>query len=143
MGMVFLAGSRLAKFFPLLLVAFAGAALLVWMAPYRLRRLATYTDPWADQFGDGYQLTQALIAFGRGGWFGEGLGKSIQKLFFLPEAEVTMTNPVSKSAAATVSSARSNGALSVLRRAIGPTCRVLATELSDVCLLYTSDAADE
>ena len=86
MGMVFLAGSRLVKFFPLLLVAFAGAVLLVWMAPYRLRRLATYTDPWADQFGDGYQLTQALIAFGRGGWFGEGLGKSIQKLFFLPEA---------------------------------------------------------
>jgi cell division protein FtsW len=51
-----------------------------------MARLTTFTDPWADQFGSGYQLTQALIAFGRGEWLGVGLGNSIQKQFYLPEA---------------------------------------------------------
>jgi cell division protein FtsW len=59
---------------------------LVQTQEYRLQRLITFTDPWADQFGSGYQLTQALIAFGRGEWFGVGLGNSIQKQFYLPEA---------------------------------------------------------
>src|SRR5690606_14690900 len=58
------------------------------MKPYVLDRFASFLNPWAAEYvyGEGYQLTQALIAFGRGGWFGEGLGNSIQKLFFLPEA---------------------------------------------------------
>nr|WP_283777666.1 putative lipid II flippase FtsW [Sansalvadorimonas sp. 2012CJ34-2] len=86
MGMVFLAGAGLGKFFVIMAGAVLGAVALVFAAPYRLRRLAVYTDPWADQFGDGYQLTQSLIGFGRGGWTGEGLGNGIQKLFFLPEA---------------------------------------------------------
>ena len=51
-----------------------------------MARLITFTDPWSDQFGSGYQLTQALIAFGRGEWFGVGLGNSVQKQFYLPEA---------------------------------------------------------
>jgi len=54
--------------------------------PYRLKRVVSYLDPWQDQFNTGYQLTQSLIAFGRGEWTGVGLGNSIQKLFFLPEA---------------------------------------------------------
>ncbi|MCF5278078.1 FtsW/RodA/SpoVE family cell cycle protein, partial [Pseudomonas syringae] len=59
---------------------------LVQAQPYRMARLTNFTDPWADQFGSGYQLTQALIAFGRGEWFGVGLGNSVQKQFYLPEA---------------------------------------------------------
>ena len=62
------------------------AALVATLQPYRLARFASFIDPWQHQFGGGYQLTQALIAFGRGEWFGQGLGNSIQKLFFLPEA---------------------------------------------------------
>ena len=54
--------------------------------PYRFERIISFFDPWHDPFGSGYQLTQALIAFGRGEWLGLGLGNSIQKLFFLPEA---------------------------------------------------------
>jgi cell division protein FtsW len=56
------------------------------MEPYRLRRIISFTDPWADPFNSGFQLTQALIAVGRGEVFGVGLGASIQKLFYLPEA---------------------------------------------------------
>jgi len=85
-AMMFFAGVRMGQF---LLLVTAGAGLLVLMAvlsPYRMQRLITYLDPWADQFNSGYQLTQSLIAFGRGEWLGVGLGNSIQKLFFLPEA---------------------------------------------------------
>jgi len=64
----------------------AALALIAVAAPYRLERLTTFMHPWANQFGSGYQLTQSLIAFGRGGIFGVGLGNSIQKLFYLPEA---------------------------------------------------------
>jgi len=56
------------------------------MEPYRLRRIVSFMDPWADPFNSGFQLTQALIAVGRGELFGVGLGASIQKLFYLPEA---------------------------------------------------------
>ena len=86
LGMMFLAGMRLRHFFLLfggVLIALAGLAI---SEPYRMRRLTTFLDPWANAFDSGYQLTQSLIAFGRGGWFGVGLGKSIQKLFYLPEA---------------------------------------------------------
>jgi cell division protein FtsW len=61
-------------------------AVIAVSAPYRLARLTSFLNPWARPFDTGYQLTQSLIAFGRGGWFGAGLGRSIQKMFYLPEA---------------------------------------------------------
>jgi cell division protein FtsW len=85
-GMLFLAGVRLWHFLLVLLLALAGLAALVVAAPYRLQRLVAYTDPWADPYDSGFQLTQSLIAFGRGEWTGVGLGNSVQKLFYLPEA---------------------------------------------------------
>ena len=84
--MLFLGGARLDVFGALISVFVGLFALLVWIAPYRLQRLQSFMDPWADPFGSGFQLTQALIAFGRGDWFGVGLGSSMQKLFYLPEA---------------------------------------------------------
>lgn len=85
-GMIFLSGVRLARFAPLIAILAALGTLLVVTQPYRLKRVVSYLDPWKDQFDTGYQLTQSLIAFGRGEWFGVGLGNSVQKLFFLPEA---------------------------------------------------------
>ncbi len=85
-GMLFLAGVKLAHFLLVVLGSVLALSLLVISEPYRLKRLTAYTDPWADQFNSGYQLTQSLIAFGRGEWFGVGLGNSVQKLFYLPEA---------------------------------------------------------
>lgn len=86
MGMIFLAGARLWQFIILIILLAAFIVALVVFEPYRMARLTSYMDPWANAYGSGYQLTQALIAFGRGEWFGEGLGNSIQKLFYLPEA---------------------------------------------------------
>jgi len=85
-GMLFLAGVRLWHFLLVVLGSVLALVILLVSEPYRLQRLTAYTDPWADQFNSGYQLTQSLIAFGRGEWFGVGLGNSIQKLFYLPEA---------------------------------------------------------
>jgi len=86
LGMLFLAGVRL-WLFGLLVSAAAGAlGLLAITSSYRMERLTTFMNPWADPFNSGFQLTQALIAFGRGDWFGVGLGGSVQKLFYLPEA---------------------------------------------------------
>jgi len=68
------------------LIAGAGFAALAVSSSYRLRRLTTFLDPWADPYNSGFQLTQSLIAIGRGQWFGVGLGESVQKLFYLPEA---------------------------------------------------------
>lgn len=86
LGMMFLAGMRLFHFITLF-SAIAGALTLIAVsAPYRLARLTTFLNPWARPFDAGYQLTQSLIAFGRGGIWGVGLGKSIQKMFYLPEA---------------------------------------------------------
>ena len=62
------------------------AFLLVLVSPYRIARFKSFMDPWQDQYGSGYQLTQSLMAFGRGGITGEGLGNSYQKLGYLPEA---------------------------------------------------------
>ncbi|MFA7632525.1 MAG: putative lipid II flippase FtsW [Thiohalomonadaceae bacterium] len=85
-GMLFLAGVRL-WMFALLVVAAGGVlGLLATTSAYRLERLTAFMNPWADPFNSGFQLTQALIAFGRGDWFGVGLGGSVQKLFYLPEA---------------------------------------------------------
>jgi len=86
MTMLFLAGVRLQQFIALISVSFILAVLAAAASPYRMKRLSAYANPWEDQFGSGYQLTQSLIAFGRGEWFGVGLGESIQKLFYLPEA---------------------------------------------------------
>lgn len=85
-GMIFLSGVRLSRFVPLIGVLVVLGATLILTQPYRLKRVVSYLDPWKDQFDSGYQLTQSLIAFGRGSWDGVGLGNSIQKLFYLPEA---------------------------------------------------------
>ncbi len=86
LGLMFLAGMRLRHFAILFGGAVLGLSALAISAPYRLLRLTSFLNPWAHPFDSGYQLTQSLIAFGRGGWLGVGLGKSIQKLFYLPEA---------------------------------------------------------
>jgi cell division protein FtsW len=86
MAMLFLAGVKLRYYIGLLLLVMGALAFLAVSSPYRLARLTAFLDPWADQYNSGYQLTQSLIAFGRGGWFGSGLGESIQKLLYLPEA---------------------------------------------------------
>ena len=85
-AMLFLGGVGLFRFGLMVALAVGAVFVLVQAQPYRMARLTTFTDPWADQFGSGYQLTQALIAFGRGEWFGVGLGNSVQKQFYLPEA---------------------------------------------------------
>ncbi|MCK5092406.1 MAG: putative lipid II flippase FtsW, partial [Gammaproteobacteria bacterium] len=86
MGMMYLAGVRLWQFAVLLLVTAALLASIVLFSPYRWLRVISFMDPWSDPFNSGFQLTQSLIAFGQGEWFGVGLGGSIQKLFYLPEA---------------------------------------------------------
>jgi cell division protein FtsW len=86
LGMLFLAGVRIWQFAILLTSVVLIFAILAISSPYRLARLTTFLNPWANQFDSGYQLTQSLIAFGRGSWSGVGLGESIQKLFYLPEA---------------------------------------------------------
>ncbi len=86
LGMMFLGGVRLWQFVVLFAGILGAAAALVLTAPYRMARLTSFVDPWADPFNSGFQLTQALIAFGRGEWWGVGLGGSVQKLFYLPEA---------------------------------------------------------
>lgn len=86
LGMMFLAGMRLRHFLSLFMLAVIALAMIGMSAPYRLIRLTSFLNPWEHPFDAGYQLTQSLIAFGRGGWFGVGLGKSIQKMFYLPEA---------------------------------------------------------
>ncbi|MCC6658414.1 MAG: FtsW/RodA/SpoVE family cell cycle protein, partial [Rhodocyclaceae bacterium] len=70
----------------LVVVLLVGFVILIWVSPYRRERIFGFMDPWQDAFGKGYQLSHALIAFGRGEWLGVGLGASIEKLFYLPEA---------------------------------------------------------
>jgi len=85
-GLLFLAGAKLRYLLLILLVGAGALALLVVVAPYRMQRLIAFVDPWSVAFGSGYQLTQALIAFGRGELLGLGLGEGVQKLYYLPEA---------------------------------------------------------
>ncbi|WP_445768202.1 cell division protein FtsW [Rheinheimera sp.] len=85
-ALLFLAGARLWQFFGLIFTGLMAIAVLIVYSEYRWKRVTAFLDPWADPFGSGYQLTQSLMAFGRGGWFGQGLGNSIQKLEYLPEA---------------------------------------------------------
>ena len=86
LGMIFLSGMRLGQFLVVIIGSLILVAGMAVSQPYRMQRLITFLDPWADPFGSGYQLSQAQIAFGRGEVFGLGLGNSVQKLFFLPEA---------------------------------------------------------
>ena len=86
MALLFLAGVKIRYYIGLMLLVGGALAFLAVSSPYRVARLTAFLDPWADQYNSGYQLTQSLIAFGRGGWFGSGLGESIQKLLYLPEA---------------------------------------------------------
>jgi cell division protein FtsW len=85
-GMLVLGGVNMPRMFGPVLVLLPVLAVLAIAEPYRVRRLTSFLDPWADPFNSGYQLTQALIAVGRGEWFGVGLGASVQKLSYLPEA---------------------------------------------------------
>jgi len=85
-GMMFLAGVRITPFLVLLGISVLAIWGLAVVSPYRLARLTSFLDPWSRQFDSGYQLTQSLIAFGRGGLWGTGLGESVQKMFYLPEA---------------------------------------------------------
>lgn len=85
LGMLFLGRVPLIRFTAWGLVALSILVSLAVLAPYRMKRLMTFMDPWSDPYDSGFQLTQALIAFGRGEWFGVGLGNSVQKLFYLPE----------------------------------------------------------
>ncbi|QSX30395.1 cell division protein FtsW [Shewanella cyperi] len=85
-GLLFMAGARLLDFFALILSGVLAFVALVLLEPYRMRRVTSFMDPWQDPFGSGYQLTQSLMAYGRGDWLGQGLGNSIQKLEYLPEA---------------------------------------------------------
>ncbi len=87
LGMLFLAGVRLWQFIFLFLLVAAAMTILAVTSPYRMARITSFLNPWANEFNSGYQLTQSLIAFGRGNWFGVGLGQSVQKLFYLPEAQ--------------------------------------------------------
>ncbi|MCD1125953.1 cell division protein FtsW [Jinshanibacter sp. LJY008] len=86
LGMLFLAGAKLWQFLAIIGSGVFAVGLLIVAEPYRLRRVTSFWDPWADPFGAGYQLTQSLMAFGRGELWGQGLGNSIQKLEYLPEA---------------------------------------------------------
>ncbi|HTY50811.1 MAG TPA: putative lipid II flippase FtsW [Steroidobacteraceae bacterium] len=85
-ALLFLAGARLRYVALALLAAAAGFAWLAMSSDYRVRRLTSFRDPFADPYHSGFQLVQSLIAIGRGQWFGVGLGESVQKLFYLPEA---------------------------------------------------------
>lgn len=86
LAMLFVAGARLRDFCLFFAVAVIAMAALAITSPYRLQRLTGFRDPWSDPFDTGFQLTQSLIAIGRGEWFGVGLGNGVQKLFYLPEA---------------------------------------------------------
>lgn len=85
-GLLFLAGAQLRWVLVAVLGASGLLSLLVMFSSYRMRRITGFLDPWADPYNTGFQLTQSLIAIGRGEWFGVGLGASVQKLFYLPEA---------------------------------------------------------
>jgi cell division protein FtsW len=86
LGILFLGGMRVRWFAGLGLLLALGFAVLVITSPYRMQRIFGFMDPWSDAFGKGYQLSHALIAFGRGEWLGVGLGASVEKLMYLPEA---------------------------------------------------------
>jgi cell division protein FtsW len=85
-SILWLGGINIRIFIGLLGMLVVGFIFLIWSSPYRLQRITGFMDPWADPYGKGYQLSHALIAFGRGEWLGVGLGGSVEKLLYLPEA---------------------------------------------------------
>jgi cell division protein FtsW len=85
-GMLFLGGVPIRQYLVLFAIAIVSLAVLVIVEPYRMKRVTSFMDPFADPLNSGYQLSNALIAFGRGEWSGVGLGEGVQKLFYLPEA---------------------------------------------------------
>ncbi|MDH3273226.1 MAG: putative lipid II flippase FtsW [Gammaproteobacteria bacterium] len=86
LAMLFVAGARIRDFLLFFSATLVAIVVLAVTSPYRMKRLTGFLDPWADPFDSGFQLTQSLIAIGRGEWFGVGLGEGVQKLFYLPEA---------------------------------------------------------
>lgn len=86
LAMLFLAGAKMWQFLAIIGSGVFAVCLLIVAEPYRMRRVTSFWNPWADPFGSGYQLTQSLMAFGRGEFWGQGLGNSVQKLEYLPEA---------------------------------------------------------
>ena len=86
MAVLFLGGLNWRVFAGLIVLLAVAFVALIIVSPYRLQRIVGFMDPWADAFGKGYQLSHSLIAFGRGEWLGVGLGGSVEKLFYLPEA---------------------------------------------------------
>jgi cell division protein FtsW len=85
-AVLFLGGMSLKLFVGTIGLALSSLLALIWLEPYRWRRMTGFYDPWDDPYGKGYQLSHALIAFGRGGWEGVGIGGSVEKLYYLPEA---------------------------------------------------------
>ena len=85
--MIFIAGARLLHFFGLSIIGLAGFVFLIVSAPYRIQRITAFLDPWEDPLGNGFQIIQSLYAIGPGGLMGIGLGKSLQKYFYLPEPQ--------------------------------------------------------
>jgi len=86
LGLLFIAGAKLWQFFGIFFTGITGISLMIFFEPYRWARVTSFLDPFAEPFGSGYQLVQSLIAYGQGGYFGKGLGNSVQKLGYLPEA---------------------------------------------------------
>jgi cell division protein FtsW len=86
LSLLFLAGAKLWQFFALIITGVSALTILIWIEPYRMARVTSFMDPWEDPYGKGYQLTQSLMAYARGDWTGQGLGNSVQKLAYLPEA---------------------------------------------------------
>ncbi|QEO56508.1 putative lipid II flippase FtsW [Francisella marina] len=94
MGMLFVSGNKVRWYGLLIGAMLIMATMLVIVSPYRMHRITGFLHPWENANGSGYQLVQALIGFGRGGWFGDGLGNGVQKQFFLPEAHTDFITSV-------------------------------------------------
>ncbi len=93
-AIMFMAGVGLLKYIVVGIILVVVGGLFIKFSPYRARRVTSFLDPWSDEFGSGYQLTQSLMAYGRGGLFGEGLGNSYQKLGYLPEAHTDFVTAI-------------------------------------------------
>ncbi len=93
-AIMYMAGVGLLKYVVVGVILTGVAAIFIKISPYRARRVTSFLDPWSDEFGSGYQLTQSLMAYGRGGWYGEGLGNSYQKLGYLPEAHTDFVTAI-------------------------------------------------
>ncbi|QCI19789.1 MAG: cell division protein FtsW [Buchnera aphidicola (Brevicoryne brassicae)] len=86
LSILFLSGAKIGQFLTIIFISIITIIILIFIEPYRIKRILSFWNPWSDPFGNGYQLTQSLMALGRGNFFGQGLGNSIQKLDYLPDA---------------------------------------------------------